>query len=62
MHDSDLNVKSFLINGLGAKYFEWERKGVPLRLEVGPRDAKVTAKHVTVIHVTDNIATIYAHI
>jgi prolyl-tRNA synthetase len=25
----------------GAKYFEWERKGVPLRLEVGPRDAKV---------------------
>ncbi len=24
----------------GAKYFEWERKGVPLRLEVGPRDMK----------------------
>ncbi|MSP54678.1 MAG: proline--tRNA ligase [Myxococcales bacterium] len=23
----------------GAKYFEWERKGVPLRLEIGPRDA-----------------------
>ena len=22
----------------GAKFFEWERKGVPLRLEVGPRD------------------------
>jgi prolyl-tRNA synthetase len=22
----------------GAKYYEWERKGVPLRLEVGPRD------------------------
>ena len=22
----------------GAKYFEWERKGVPVRLEVGPRD------------------------
>ncbi len=22
----------------GAKYFEWERRGVPLRLEVGPRD------------------------
>jgi prolyl-tRNA synthetase len=22
----------------GAKYFEWEAKGVPLRLEVGPRD------------------------
>lgn len=24
----------------GPKYFEWERKGVPLRLEVGPRDVK----------------------
>lgn len=23
----------------GAKYFEWERKGVPLRLEIGPKDA-----------------------
>lgn len=22
----------------GAKYFDWERKGVPLRLEIGPRD------------------------
>ena len=22
----------------GAKYFEWERKGVPLRLEMGPKD------------------------
>jgi prolyl-tRNA synthetase len=22
----------------GAKYFEWERKGVPLRIEVGPKD------------------------
>jgi prolyl-tRNA synthetase len=22
----------------GSKYFEWERKGVPLRLEIGPRD------------------------
>jgi len=31
----------------GAKYFEWERKGVPLRLELGPRDlasASVLAK------------------
>ncbi|MFT7520886.1 MAG: prolyl-tRNA synthetase, partial [Kiritimatiellia bacterium] len=25
---------------VGAKYFEWERKGVCLRLEVGPRDVK----------------------
>jgi prolyl-tRNA synthetase len=24
----------------GAKYYEWERKGVPLRMEVGPRDVK----------------------
>ena len=24
----------------GAKYFEWERKGVPLRLEIGPRDVE----------------------
>lgn len=23
----------------GAKYFEWEKKGVPLRFEIGPRDA-----------------------
>ncbi|GJQ12857.1 hypothetical protein GpartN1_g4648.t1 [Galdieria partita] len=22
----------------GSKYFEWERKGVPLRIEIGPRD------------------------
>ncbi len=24
----------------GAKYFEWERRGVPVRLEVGPRDVE----------------------
>ncbi|GAX13437.1 prolyl-tRNA synthetase [Fistulifera solaris] len=24
----------------GAKYFEWERKGVPLRIEIGPRDVQ----------------------
>ncbi len=24
----------------GAKFYEWERKGVPLRLEVGPRDVE----------------------
>lgn len=24
----------------GAKYYEWEQKGVPLRLELGPRDVK----------------------
>jgi len=27
----------------GAKYFEWERKGVPVRLEVGPRDVASNA-------------------
>ncbi len=24
----------------GAKYFEWEAKGVPIRIEIGPRDVK----------------------
>jgi len=24
----------------GSKYYEWERKGVPLRMEIGPRDAE----------------------
>ena len=27
----------------GAKYFEWERKGVPMRLEIGPRDLEQRA-------------------
>lgn len=27
----------------GAKYYEWERKGVPLRMEIGPRDAAKNA-------------------
>eukprot|EP00597_Dinobryon_sp_UTEXLB2267_P000799 CAMPEP_0170074708 /NCGR_PEP_ID=MMETSP0019_2-20121128/11963_1 /TAXON_ID=98059 /ORGANISM="Dinobryon sp., Strain UTEXLB2267" /LENGTH=585 /DNA_ID=CAMNT_0010285183 /DNA_START=192 /DNA_END=1945 /DNA_ORIENTATION=- len=27
----------------GAKYFEWERKGVPIRLEIGPRDLKANS-------------------
>lgn len=27
----------------GAKYYEWERKGVPLRMEVGPKDAAKSA-------------------
>ncbi len=34
----------------GAKYFEWERKGVPLRIDIGPRDvesnvATVVSRH-----------------
>lgn len=24
----------------GAKYFEWERKGIPLRIEIGPKDVQ----------------------
>jgi prolyl-tRNA synthetase len=35
----------------GAKYFEWERKGVPLRIDIGPRDVAndvvVTANRVS---------------
>ena len=27
----------------GAKYYEWERKGVPIRLELGPRDLEQQA-------------------
>ena len=32
----------------GAKYFEWERKGVPLRLDVGPRDVNSNVAILTV--------------
>lgn len=42
LKDAGLRVKvdtrDFVRNG--AKYFEWERKGVPLRIEVGPRDVE----------------------
>ena len=42
MRAKDIRVKvddrDYVRNG--AKYFEWERKGVPLRIEIGPRDAK----------------------
>jgi len=31
----------------GAKYYEWEQKGVPVRIEVGPRDLE--ARKVTVV-------------
>jgi len=33
-----IDDRDYLRNG--AKYFEWERKGVPLRIEIGPRDIK----------------------
>jgi len=37
---ADVRVEADLREGMkpGAKYFEWEARGVPLRLEVGPRD------------------------
>ncbi|MCK6445686.1 MAG: proline--tRNA ligase [Planctomycetes bacterium] len=40
LREDGLTVKVDDREGLkpGAKYYEWERKGVPLRLEVGPRD------------------------
>ena len=40
LRDDGLSVKVDDREGLkpGAKYYEWERKGVPLRLEIGPRD------------------------
>ena len=34
----------------GAKYFEWERKGVPLRLDIGPRDLTNNEASVTIRH------------
>ena len=35
-----IRVRSDLRDGMqpGAKYYEWERRGVPVRLEIGPRD------------------------
>ena len=40
LREDGLSVKVDDREGLkpGAKYYEWERKGVPLRLELGPRD------------------------
>jgi len=40
LRDDDLAVEVDDREGIkpGAKYYEWERKGVPLRLEIGPRD------------------------
>lgn len=34
----------------GAKYFEWERKGVPIRLDVGPRDVENDAAMMVTRH------------
>ncbi|HSG46317.1 MAG TPA: proline--tRNA ligase [Longimicrobiales bacterium] len=40
LRDSGVRVKLDARDHLspGAKYYEWERKGVPLRVEVGPKD------------------------
>jgi len=40
LRGAGIRVTSDLRDGLkpGAKYFEWETRGVPLRLELGPRD------------------------
>jgi len=40
LRDDGLSVEVDDREGMkpGAKYYDWERKGVPLRLEVGPRD------------------------
>jgi prolyl-tRNA synthetase len=40
LREDGLSVKVDDRDGMkpGAKYYEWEQKGVPLRLEIGPRD------------------------
>src|SRR4029079_13753441 len=40
LRDDGLAVKVDDRDGVkpGAKYYEWERKGVPIRIELGPRD------------------------
>ncbi len=42
----------------GAKYYEWEGRGVPLRLEIGPRD--VAAGHVMLARRTGGKKTPFA--
>jgi prolyl-tRNA synthetase len=45
LRDDGLTVELDAREGLkpGAKYYEWERKGVPMRLELGPRDREARA-------------------
>ena len=47
-----------LILILGAKYFEWERKGVPLRIDIGIRDLAKNAVSVTLRHDPDKKQTL----
>jgi prolyl-tRNA synthetase len=45
LRDDGLTVEIDDRDGMkpGAKYYEWERKGVPIRLELGPRDLEQRA-------------------
>jgi prolyl-tRNA synthetase len=43
----------------GAKFYEWELKGVPLRLEIGMRD--IESNQVTIISRLDNNKTVVLH-
>ena len=45
LRDDGLVVEVDARDGMkpGAKYYEWERKGVPIRLEIGPRDLEQQA-------------------
>ncbi|MEM9382294.1 MAG: His/Gly/Thr/Pro-type tRNA ligase C-terminal domain-containing protein, partial [Planctomycetota bacterium] len=45
LRDDGLVVEIDARDGMkpGAKYYEWERKGVPIRLEIGPRDLEQQA-------------------
>ena len=47
--DDRLNVRP------GAKYFEWERKGLPIRIEIGPRDLKGNSATMALRHTGEKI-------
>jgi prolyl-tRNA synthetase len=41
----------------GAKYFEWERKGVPLRIDIGPRDVAKNTVALVYRHTGEKVET-----
>jgi len=48
LNESDVRVHVDLRDGRpGPKFYDWERKGIPIRIEIGPRD--VTANSVVVV-------------
>jgi len=55
-----------LSSSQGAKYFEWERKGVPLRLEFGARDVRAgvvtMAKRTGGVKVTVTVGNDFGHL